>query len=384
VAAIEDPGQRALAALMRAAFALPVIAIPARAGAAEVGEIGLSVLGYKERGLIKITEPILWGRVQFAESWEVRASALVDIVTGASAELVSNLSGKPVQTVTGASVSDRRTAADVKVTNRWREMTFSASRAVSDEEDYRSRAAGLEASLDLDSRLTTLVAGYGKSNDRIGSADDPELDERRDVREYLIGITQVLSPLALVQSTLQSSRGTGWFNDPYKRTLTFPEGGGLPTLVSDTRPSERNSVAWLTRYRQHLPGNRATLQAEYRYFRDDWGIRSHTLEVGWQQDLGERWALRPALRYYTQTAADFYSPVVPQPRPELLSSDQRLGAFGALSPSLRATWRHESGVMLEATLGYNYNAADLRPGGGSPAFETLRAYYVIGTIVKYF
>ncbi len=369
---------------MRAAFALPVIAIPARAGAAEVGEIGFSVLGYKERGLIKITEPILWGRVQFADGWEVRASTLVDIVTGASAELLSNLSGQPVQTITGASVSDRRTASDVKVTKRWGEATFSASRAVSDEEDYRSRAAGLEATLDFDSRLTTLVAGYGKSNDRIGSADDPELDERRDVREYLIGITRVLSPLAVVQSTLQSSRGTGWFNDPYKRTLTFPQGGGLPILASDTRPSERNSVAWLTRYRQHLPGYRATLQGEYRYFRDDWGIRSHTFEVGWQQDLGERWALRPALRYYTQTAADFYSPVVPQPRPELLSSDQRLGAFGALSPSLRAAWRHESGVMLEATVGYNYNAADLRPGGGSTAFETLRAYYVIGTIVKYF
>jgi len=366
---------------MHAALALPVLAIPVRAGAADVGEVGFAMLGYKEKNLIKVSEPVAWLRVPLGDNWVVSASALVDIITGASPELVSNASGEPVRTVTGASISDRRTAGDVKLTRHFGSLSLSASRAVSNEEDYHSRAFGLEATYEMEGKLTTLVAGYGRSNDRIGDVDEP-LDERRDTREYLFGVTQVLSPTAVVQSTLQVTRGKGWFNDPYKRTLTFYPGQGIPVLFDDTRPDHRNSVAWLTRYRQHFPAH-GSLQADYRYFHDDWGIRSHTIEVAWTQPLSESWSLRPALRYYSQTAADFYGRVVPQPLPEVFSSDQRLAAFGGLSPSLRAIWRLDS-VTIEGTAGYYYNAANLRPGGGSEGFVALKAYYGLLSIAKTF
>ena len=362
---------------MKAALALPILVLPAKAAAAEVGEVGITVLGYKERGLMKVTEPVLWGRAQFLESWEVQASAAVDIITGASPQLVSNASGRPVQSISGASINDRRNTGDVKVTRRFGDFSASISRALSKENDYHSKSFGLEARLDLNQRNTTLVAGYGASNDRVLSRDDARLNERRDTREYLVGVTQILSPLALVQSTLSASRGHGWYNDPYKLTFTFyPD--GPPFLMADRRPDHRDSYAWLTRYRRHFPEAGGTLQADYRYYRDDWGIRAHTLEVAWQHALGERWSVRPALRYYTQDAADFYSPTVPRPRPAVLSSDQRLGAWGGVSPSLRVAAKLDGGLTVEGTLGYVHNARNLHLGGASsPAFETLRAVYGI-------
>ena len=368
----------AIDALLKAALALPILAIPARAGAIETGEAGVTVLGYKERGLMKVTEPVAWGRVQFGDGWEVRASAAVDIVTGASPELVTNVSGRPVQTVTGASVSDRRTLWDVKASKRIGEWTLGLSRAVSTEEDYRSRAFGVEAKLDLDERTRTLTAGYGESRDRVRSSDDPTLDAPRTTREYLAGITQVLSPVAVVQSTLQWSRGKGWYNDPYKHTLTFYPEGGVPAFALDARPASRNALAWITRYRHHFPATKGTLQADYRFYRDDWGIRAHTFEVAWSQSVGEAWTLRPALRYYTQSAADFYSPLVPRPAPAIHSSDQRLAAFGGVTPSLRAQLMLASGWRIEGTVGSVENATSLRlGGGGSEAFQRLRAYYGI-------
>lgn len=382
--AATKPEGAALAALMRAALALPILVVAARAGAAEVGEVGITVLGYKERGLMKVTEPIVWGHARIGEAWEIQASGAIDIITGASPQVVSNQTGRPVQTITGASISDRRTTSDFKVTRKIGELALAASRAVSNEEDYRSRAFGLEARLDLNQRNTTINAGYGKSNDRVGSADDLTLDERRDTREYLVGATQVLSPLAAVQSTLTFSRGRGWYNDPYKFTLTFYP-VGPPALAPDRRPASRDSVAWLTRYRQHLPMAHATLQADYRFYRDDWGVRSHTLEVAWQRELGERWAMRPALRYYTQSSADFYAPEIPRPQPAVLSSDQRLASFGGLSPSLRFIARLDWGLKVEATAGYVHNSRSLRFGGsGSEAFQTLRAYYGIIGISREF
>ncbi|HEX4780270.1 MAG TPA: porin [Usitatibacter sp.] len=362
---------------MTAALALPIVAMPARAVAAEANEVGFTVLGYKERGLMKVTEPVIWARATIREVWEVEASAAVDIITGASPQLVTNVSGKPMNAITGASINDRRNTEDLKVTRRFGDFALSASRTVSDEEDYNSRAFGLGAEWSLNQKNTTLALGYGKSNDRVGSSDDPTLHERRDTQEYLAGITQVLSPLAIVQSTVTRARGQGWYNDPYKLTFTFYD-VGIPQLVPDTRPDHRDTLAWLTRYRRHFPDAHGSLQAEYRYYRDDWGIRAHTLEVAWQQSLGERWAVRPALRYYTQNAADFYSPVVPRPAPAILSSDQRLGAWGGLSPSIKVIAHLERGFTIEGTLGYVHNAANLRFGGsGSEAFETLRAVYGI-------
>jgi len=362
---------------MRAALSLPILIVPAKASAAEVGEVGITVLGYKERGLMKVTEPVLWGRAQFLDAWEVQASAAVDIITGASPQLLTNASGKPVQSISGASINERRNTGDIKVTRRFGEFSISASRALSKENDYHSKSFGLEGRADLNQRNTTLVAGYGASNDRVLSRDDPRLNERRDTREYLFGVTQVLSPTALVQSTLSGSHGRGRYNDPYKLTFTFfPE--GTPLLVADRRPDHRDTLSWLTRYRRHFPEVNGTLQADYRYYRDDWGIRAHTLEVAWQHALNERWAVRPALRYYTQDAADFYSPTVPRPQPAILSSDQRLGAWGGVSPSLRVIAKLDGGVTVEGTLGYVHNARNLHLGGdSSPAFETLRAVYGI-------
>jgi hypothetical protein len=194
-----------------------------------------------------------------------------------------------------------------------------------------------------------------------------------------------LSPLALLQSTLSVARGTGWYNDPYKFTLTFYPGSPLPAFVPDTRPDHRNTLASLTRYRQHFPAANGSLQADYRFYRDDWGIRAHTLDIAWQQTLDEHWSLRPGLRYYTQGAADFYSPLVPSPQPAVQSSDQRLGAFGGLSPSLRAIYAFAEGTRIEGTLGYIYNAASLHFGGPTGSvFETLRAVYGIVSVTHPF
>jgi len=364
-------------------MALPILAVPARAGAAEVGEVGLTVLGYREQGLMKVTEPVLWGKARIGEVWEVQGSVAVDVVSGASPEGLTNISGQPVHTVSGASVNDRRRLADVKVSRRMGEWALGVSRSYSSENDYLSHAYGVDVRLDVNERNTTLAAAYGHAGDRIRSSDDPLLDEGRDTREYLLGVTQLLSPVALVQSTLTWSRGRGWYNDPYKFTRTFYD-DGPPAFVPDSRPSRRASLAWLTRYRHRFASASATLQAEYRYFRDDWGIEAHTLEAAWEQSLGGTWSLRPALRYYSQSAADFYRPLVPRPAPAYQSGDPRLAAFGGVSPSVRVIARLED-TTVEATLGHVHNTRVLRLGGnGSPTYPTLKAWYGIVSVSRSF
>ena len=113
------------------------------------------------------------------------------------------------------------------------------------------------------------------------------VDNVKPVDEF----TQVLSPLDVLQSTITFSRGHGWYSDPYKSTRTFYP-NGAPAFMFDTRPGSRETLSWFNRYRRHFPGAEGTLQAEYRYFRDDWDVTAHTVEAGWHQSIGERWAVR--------------------------------------------------------------------------------------------
>jgi hypothetical protein len=47
---------------------------------------------------------------------------------------------------------------------------------------------------------------------------------------------------------------------------------------------------------------------------DDWGVDSHTLDVHWHQPVRMKWYVQPHVRYYTQSAAEFW-------RPYLLAGD---------------------------------------------------------------
>ena len=111
--------------------------------------------------------------------------------------------------------------------------------------------------------------------------------------DFLVGVTQVLSPTSIVQSNLTYSRGHGYYTDPYK--------------LLDNRPDHR---------RHRSPGSRATtsisrasdgtLQLAYRYLDDSFGADSNMLEAAWVQPLPQGWTVRPSLRYYTQKAAYFF------------------------------------------------------------------------------
>jgi hypothetical protein len=84
----------------------------------------------------------------------------------------------------------------------------------------------------------------------------------------------------------------------------------------------------------------------YRYYTDSWGVRSHTFDAEFVQALAKGWSVAPALRVYSQTAADFYVdavespyPFPPSPPANALhySEDQRVSAFGARTYGLKVT-----------------------------------------------
>lgn len=363
----------AVQALAGAALALPVLMLPVQAGQLEAARGGVKFLSYTEKNRIEANASQLWAEAPLGESFDLSAAATLDAVSGASPQYVTNRGGSPVHTLTGASIIENRRAADVKLTRHFDGGSLGLAAAISSEHDYLSQSLSLDARLDFNDKNTTLALGLGETNDRIGASTQPTLDEPRATRDYMIGITQLLTPVSLVQSNLTYSNGNGYFDDPYKYTMSFFAGSRIPVMQRDTRPDGRYATAWLTRYRHYVPAWNTALLADYRYYRDNWGIRAHTLDLGATTEIATGLKLVPALRYYTQSPASFYADSFAKSG-GLGSSDARLSGFGAVTASLKLIYEMDARTSLDASIARYRQQASWRLGGeGSTGFPTLDA-----------
>ncbi|HQY09828.1 MAG: DUF3570 domain-containing protein [Burkholderiales bacterium] len=378
VAATDNRDNRASRSILAAALALPgvvagaaaVLMVPAvqAESAPEEGTVGIKMLRYQESqpGLkrVEVKAPSVYLLTPIGPRWSLEASAVQDEVSGASPRYYSDVSGASV-------MHDERTAGDLKLTRHFERAAVGLGLSLSKENDYRSRALSLDTRIASADNNTTWNFGIGRANDRIDPSNQRVSDERKRTGDYLIGVTQAWSPRDLVQANLTLSRGQGYFNDPYK--------------TYDARPRERNSQALLLRWNHRGPQWSGTLRSSYRYYRDSFGVRAHTTEAAWVQNLGERVTVTPLLRYYTQRAASFYfdpsSNPANYPAPDVwtpyYSNDQRLSAFGAVTAGVKVDWKITRRWTVDLKLERYQQRSSWRLGGeGSPGLAPFSANWM--------
>lgn len=328
-------GRNTAASLLSAALALPGLAAGLTAGvtattalpalaesAPEQGAIDLKYLSYRDYqdggGRMRISAPSFHVLMPLQGQYALEGSFVLDSISGASPLFHDTLSG-----ASGLGVNDLRKAGDLKLTRYFDRVAIGAGFAYSTEHDYVSRAFNVDARIASENNNTTLAFGVGHASDDINSVNLVARGKSRRTTDLLVGLTQVLTAQDIVQSNLTYSTGRGYYDDPYK--------------AIDVRPDYRDQLAWLTRWNHYVSSFDATLRLSARYYRDTFGIRAIALGTEWVQQAGS-WTVTPSLRYYTQSAADYYhGPPFPtgfvpgQP----YSADQRLSAFGAITPGIK-------------------------------------------------
>jgi len=362
-------------ALLAAALALPGILPPTAVAqlAPDPGLIALKYLDYRDwqpgGDRIRVRTPSFYARKPLSDSLQAEGSIVYDSISGASPLYHNTLSG-----ASRLGVTDYRTAGNAKLTKYFDPFAVGVGAAVSSERDYLSRALSLDVRISSDDRNRTYAFGVGGASDRINSTNGVAEGKERHTLDLLAGVTQALSPEAIVQSTVTYSPGHGYYSDPYK--------------AIDVRPDQRRIFAWLTRYNQHLPWLDATVNLSYRYLHDSFGSSSHAAEFAWNQPLPDGWSMAPNLRYYTQSAADFYFDppfahgfVLGSP----YSADTRLSAFGALTSGVSIVKRLPDGWSFDIKLDFYRQRSDWRLGGdGSPGLEPFSARWIQTGISKTF
>jgi hypothetical protein len=373
--------------VLAAAFLLPGVmpatTLTARAEVApERAELALRWLSYQDGqpGLARtrVRSPAASLTLPLSERWSLQVGASQDTVSGASPRWHSSISGASVQT-------DQRRAFDARLNHHGDGQGWSVGAARSDENDFASRTLSAEWRQTSDDRNRTWTLGLAGTRDRIGATGQPLLDERRETLQLLAGVTQAWTARDLLQLTVTHSRARGYHSDPYK--------------IPDQRPRERDRSTLQARWNHHLPAIEATLRSGYRYYRDTFGIRAHTVDAEWVQSFGERLRIGPVLRYHTQRAAFFYVDPLPlEPdgvaRPPqrdplqpdaFISADSRLSALGAAAVALKAQWQWREHIAFDLRVEAYRQQADWRLGGtGSPGLAPLTArQWQVGTRVTF-
>lgn len=326
-----------------------------------------AVAYYHENGRIQAIEPIVNASKDYQDGELLNFNLTFDSLSGSSPNgaLTSNQpqtftgpSGKPQHRYTTAPgqlpadphYSDQRFAASGSWQMPWSPMArWSVGGKVSVEDDFLSFTGNFAVAHDFNEKNTTLALGIYDENDRlrpIGGEPVPGSDyalaqkrgsPSKNDAGALLGLTQIMSRHWLAQVNVSADRFTGYLDDPYK-ILSVIDGGGATTgYLYEKRPDQRTRESVYVENR--IGWERASVALALRYFTDSWKIHSDTARVRfrwWNADRSQYW--EPSIRWYRQSAADFYAPWLSSAAVSGLtyaSSDSRLAAFHALTYGLQ-------------------------------------------------
>lgn len=317
--------------------------------------VGLDTLVYTDTDNVLVVTPQVNAHAALDEDGgEVSARTAVDVISAASVDVVSEATHRFHET---------RVEAELGISKEVYGLLPSLGYRVSLEPDYHSHTFSLGLQRDLGSSDTTLSLSYSLSLDTVGrhgtSFDD--FSESLTTHAASLSLTQVLGPETLVRAVYSLTAQNGYMEKPYRHVPLFDQAGIMAaaadgvTLDLDTfgdyslsmRPPEevpdsrlRQAVA--VRGLRYLPSLSGSLRLDYRFYFDDWGITSHTVETALRFPWMSGRQLTFFLRYYRQSGASFwrrqYVVAGDGTIPDLRTVDRELSPFQSFYGGARLEW----------------------------------------------
>jgi len=291
----------------------------------------------------------------------LQVGGMLDAITGATPTGRPAPAGSDQVPVTN--LTDYRKAWNGTFSDQLPQVNLSVGFARSIEQDYVSNGWSLNTLTTFNQKNTTLLAGLAGSDDRVEAFFGSVRWLKKRGNDAILGVTQLLNPLTSVSLNVTGSRDTGFLNDQYKVVLKHVEvlpGIVVPLSYPENRPDARDRTSVLFSINRAFPGLSGAFEGSYRFYHDAYHIDSNTLETAWFQHVGKNLILRPNLRFYQQSAADFYHynldatsifPTnLPAFRAPFYSSDARLAAFNGFDYGIKAIWNVTGWLQFTASV----------------------------------
>ena len=294
----------------------------------------------------------------FGADTQLKLTGTIDAIAGATP------TGEPAPPgsaqVATTQMHDRRKAWSGDLAHQFPRLNVDVGLANSRESDYVSTGGSVNTLTDFNQKNTALLLGLAGTNDDVKVFYQGIYVKKR-TDEAIVGVKQLLSPLTFVSFNLTYGRATGYLGDPYRVIQKFVEvvpGLFVPRVYPENRPDRREHGIGFVRLNHTVAPLQGALEVSYRFFHDSFGSTSHTLGATWLQKIGAQFVLSPSLRYYQQSAADFYrvtldgTSFVPSPNPAgpFYSADYRLAKLRTWDYGVKAVWKCSDRLQLDAAV----------------------------------
>jgi len=185
---------------------------------------------------------------------------------------------------------------------------------------------------------TALGISYSQSFDNWVPDRQLPTDQRSE-RLLDLTISQLLSPRRSILFTYSSLRSDGFLAQPTDSIVEY-----TPPIYAQY-PEHRKGNAYAVQFITLLD-NPTSLHAYYRYYRDDWGIQSDTVNLELYRDISPTVMLGARYRYYRQSAAFFAKDLnTYTPSDTLVAVNYRMYAFHSNTVGVMAIIKPPKGFL---------------------------------------
>ncbi len=241
----------------------------------------------------------------------IGAHTVLDAVSSASVDVVSAATGR---------WQENRVEVGARAVVPVAGSNLTVGTVRSQENDWLSHTASLAGSRELFQKNTVLSAGYGFTRNKIGRAMDPSFERSLLSHSAEVSVGQLLDRKSRGGIAYSFQALSGFQSSPY-RYVAASDG----TTVPERHPDKRRRHA-LSAFVLRSLTPRASARIDYRLYRDDWGIASHTGTVRFSVELSKRVSAALDGRLYNQSQADFYRASYPTSF-RFMSSDRELASM---------------------------------------------------------
>lgn len=305
---------------------------------------------YVDNGDVQVYSPTLSLFKQVSRHWMLGFKMRIDAITAASITNGSNAGH--VDVVTGASkkedqfYDDIRYAPTLMATYDDGDNLVSFGGYISEEIDYSGKSLFANYVRQLNEQNTALGIGVSQSFDKWKPVFKRELPtDKREESKIDLSINQLITPKFSMQAVYSHMYSDGFLSSPYHYILQND------IAKFENYPRTRSGDAFALKG-VFMLGDANAMNLAYRYYSDDWGISSQTINGELLHDFSKKFTSGVRLRYYTQSKSNFIKDLGTHKAVDpYFAVDYRMSAFNSFDVGIPFIYRMKES-RLTASIDY--------------------------------
>ncbi|MFT5503916.1 MAG: hypothetical protein ACI845_002091 [Gammaproteobacteria bacterium] len=396
---MSGPSPRIVPSLSLASCALLGLTSIPESIRADEWDLDLGLMTYQEDARNVGIEFLLNASRELADDDQVGFQVEVDTLTGATpngatasdqAQTFTQASGAgqyqagPGEIPVDDTHMDTRLALGLNYQDQYRDdIAIDYNGRISMEFDYLSFSAGHGWQFDFNQKNSSLNFALQGEYNRVHPVGNIPIElalmtpsnaiqnrttaaKSKNIAEFSLGWTQVINRRSICQINTTQSHFSGYLNDPYKIVSIIDDSdpgnlGGTLAYRYEKRPGKRDLSSYFIGCKQNINGNQ--LDVSLRSSQDDWGIKATVLDLRYSIKQSDGSSFQPRVRFYRQTAADFYRHSLPESEglPDSISADTRIAAYDAITIGFKYSIQEIDNKQHSLTFDYYEQSGEKHP-----------------------